>query len=229
MPTDTEVSQLVINTMTEDQYVEKANADQVSDTELYLTDDTDDYVTTNTIQDITAEKSFISDSSRTTPVVIRCIDLDTSVTPSTSQWRHLEFYDKNYVRLGALEINQDTNNNHTIQIVATNPSNVGAALSVSVKADGSKHTYAPPAAGVNSIVTTITASNTGVKLGNGYIINWGFGATNATCTFAVPFSNTNYVVALASDSSGGFPYYSAKTTTNFKMTNHSGTYIAIGK
>lgn len=180
-------------------------------------------------ENITGAKTFLV-AEMEIPLYFRNNNLDRSVSPETTTRSSLRFTDKNNNQLTTLQCSMDTSGSVFSSLYAIGKGNNLANITVGVKADGTVWTSAP-ASGTqsNGIVTTITAATRGVKLGNGYIINWGYGATNGTCTFAVPFSNTSYIVALASDSSGGFPYYSSKTTTNFKMTNHTGAYIAIGR
>lgn len=197
--------------------------------ERYATkDEISNFVTLNTAQEITANKIFTCNNSRTNPINIKSTDWERDTTLSAAQYRHLEFLDKNDVRVGVLEMEKDTSNNHAIQMIATNPSGTGANIKVGIKTDGTAFTYAPACNWNNSILTNVAMSGNNVKFGNGMILNSGWISNGSTVTFSYPYSSSSYIIVNAVNGSNN-GYYSNQTATGFKCNGAGFYYIAWGK
>lgn len=116
------------------------------------------YVTTNTQQDISGNKIF---TQKGEPFCIKDARFDNTKTPTAQIFNSIVLRDKNDKDVGMLQFEHNPSDHHLVRISAiaqnTNGSNIYAPLSVSIKSNGTTKTECPtPASNSNdnSIATT---------------------------------------------------------------------------
>ena len=211
------------------------------------------YVTTNTAQTITGDKTF------TQNVVRAHKNITKGTNPSIKTYCAVELTDKNGEgtknRVGIFESAIDTNGDIETLIGAykyDNNSTTVEKISVIYPKTGNPYTFAPASDVAGSIVTTVNkskASNGYFKLGNGMIVQWGKtgnlnnnASSPTSTTFTTPFTSSNYKVILTVDNGTTVNneyglYVVGKKTTAFTAIirgyeggaiNKPAAYIAIG-
>ena len=158
-------------------------------TTAYVKSNLSDYVTLDTVQNITGKKSFShviinSDGSWQNGFKFINPKLTTEDPPSSSAFNTINYYGANNIRTGCVENYVSTTNDTFTKLVAIQHSSAASGsceLGVKVLADGTKQTFAPtPATADNStqIATTAFVKNVLTSL-NPQIEQFGFGQNNS--------------------------------------------------
>ena len=128
------------------------------------------YVTTNTEQTISGDKSF---TQKGEPFRIKDANFDVSKTPSQTVGNGIVTYDKNNKQVGYYQVLQESNGNNANSINAVNYKTDGtivrAHLTVGIGKTGTTYTYAPtPSSSSNdSSIATTKWVNSKISTGGG--------------------------------------------------------------
>ena len=102
------------------------------------------YVTTNTVQTISAQKTF---SYQSEPIHIKETRFDVSLKPSENVNNSVVTFDKNNKEIGYYQVSQESNGNNSTSIAAlhykTDGTLVRGSIRVGVNNKGDTYTYAP--------------------------------------------------------------------------------------
>ena len=184
------------------------------------------YVTTNTAQTITRQKTF---SYQSEPIHIKDTRFDNSKNPSANTGNAIVTYDKNNKQVGYYQVLQRTNGYNSTGLFATHYKTDGtivrSSIEVGINNTGATFTYAPTPASdsnTNEIATTawvnnkISTTNSSLKrakysdsyfyrqYSDGWVIQGVYNTTNPTpplskqitITFPIIMSDTNYMVCI---------------------------------
>jgi len=163
------------------------------------------YVTTNTAQSITAQKTYITDG--TTPIVVKDDDVDISVTPpTTAVYRQgLVITDVNNNPFAGFSYTHTTPSGileARLQVWSHDQQN-SANIYVGYDSSDTLRTYAPPCAEQNSIVTTtgkdVAATYNRFQFGNGLKVASAYisgisGSSAYTWNYGITFTGTPQVL-----------------------------------
>lgn len=179
------------------------------------------YVTTNTTQTISGNKSF---TQKGEPFRIKDDRFDNTKTPTAQIFNSIVLRDKNDKDVGMLQFEHGTSGQHLVRISAiaqnTNGSNIYAPLSVAIKSDGTTSTSAPnPASNSNdnSIATTAWV-NTKISAET-------TARNNAISTAKTDINNTKVTTNTAQTISGA-KTFSAVTKSATPASNSNDTSVA---
>ena len=160
------------------------------------------YVTTNTAQTITGQKTLLT-SSKKIVTKLKITDVDNTVTPTSNLWTNpIAAFDKNDKGMGALQFARTTEGNTHVGIQAMNQNSngydVSASISIGVNNEGVVTTRAPtPSVNSNdlSIATTGWVNNKINPIKNNYVTTNTAQTISGQKTFtadAAVFKNTNF-------------------------------------
>lgn len=135
-----------------------------------IEDDLSELVHKTGSESIGGEKTFTSNitMSRNEPqLLMKQLDVDRTIVPSSDQFTRIRFVDKNYVNMGALINQQATSGKTYTYITAYNKDNKQATISAVIADDGTSYATAPttPSGSTdNRIVTAdyLNGTNSGV-------------------------------------------------------------------
>ena len=157
---------------------------------------TTDYVTTNTAQTISGQKTF---SYQSEPIHIKDARFDVSTKPSTNVNNSVVIFDKNNKQVGYYQVTQESNGNNSANLTATHYKTDGTivrgSIRVGVNNTGATYTYAPtPGSSSNdtSIATTKWVNDKVNPIKNDYVT----ATTAQEVTGAKVFSHSGSAIAL---------------------------------
>ena len=227
---------------------------QVADLETNVYNDLQNYVTTDTAQTISGEKTLTANLYVNDRNIHMRTNFAKGTAPDSDYWKQYTVCDNsgstsNDHKLGGFVVISSANGAQQTRLLAfknitgdTSSTNI----SVGYLTDGTIYTNAPACSITNSIVTTTginKATNGYVKLGNGIIIQWGNHSTTSagasTITFPTAFTSAYYAIMLnrssgsSTTNDSGSYYIRGRTTTTasvYKTNNNTQAllWIAVG-
>ena len=120
------------------------------------------YVTTNTVQNITAIKTIALPSNRHA-IIVKDTGSDNTVTPASAQWQSMTIaVDKNGKERACCQATLDTGGYSRTKLMAiqqdSNGNNIYNNLELAIKPDGTRHTYLSSSPASNSNDTSIATT-----------------------------------------------------------------------
>ena len=120
------------------------------------------YVTTNTVQNITAIKTIALPSNRHA-IIVKDTGSDNTVTPASTQWQSMTIaVDKNGKERACCQATLDTGGYSRTKLMAiqqdSNGNNIYNNLELAIKPDGTRHTYLSSSPASNSNDTSIATT-----------------------------------------------------------------------
>ena len=193
-----------------------------------LIDSANSYVTTNTTQTISGEKTFTGNNRI---IALQNSTVTYNTAPSSDTYTDLSIRDKNGVEMGVLESVRRPDNSTGVRLFAKGADgNYTTALGVYRKADGTSYTSAPtPAAGDNSTNIATTAfvkTAIGVLLSNLYPVGSLYITTQNTssCPIAGLISGSTWELVATDRALWGGNGWNAHSWINAGLPNITGKF-----